>query len=104
MIETIAHFRRWFHFGMAALTLALMLVLMPAGVWAAPYAACVLVARTGEVLYEQNADARLHRDRLADAVARFNELTILTTHSFCQTMLHELGYENMPETLDGVAS
>lgn len=38
-----------------------------------------------------SADARLHRDRLADAVARFNELTILTTHSFCQTMLHELG-------------
>ena len=60
MIETIALFRRWFHFGMAALTLALMLVLMPAGVWAAPYAACVLDARTGEVLYEQNADARLH--------------------------------------------
>lgn len=37
------------------------------------------------------ADAALHRDRLSAAVARFNELTILTTHSFCQAMLHELG-------------
>ncbi|HSO70300.1 MAG TPA: UvrD-helicase domain-containing protein [Arachnia sp.] len=36
-------------------------------------------------------DVDLHRSRLADAVARFNELTILTTHSFCQAMLHELG-------------
>ena len=36
-------------------------------------------------------DAALHRARLAAAVARFNELTILTTHSFCQAMLHELG-------------
>lgn len=36
-------------------------------------------------------DVGLHRSRLADAVARFNELAILTTHSFCQAMLHELG-------------
>ncbi|MFT3887014.1 MAG: UvrD-helicase domain-containing protein [Arachnia sp.] len=31
------------------------------------------------------------RDRLADAVARFNEAAIDTTHGFCQTMLRELG-------------
>jgi exodeoxyribonuclease V beta subunit len=31
------------------------------------------------------------RDRLADAVARFTEATIDTTHGFCQTMLRELG-------------
>lgn len=37
------------------------------------------------------AHADLHRARLAEAVARFNEVTILTTHSFCQSMLHELG-------------
>ncbi|MHA7860139.1 UvrD-helicase domain-containing protein [Tessaracoccus sp. Y36] len=37
------------------------------------------------------ADAALHRARLVAAVARFNEATILTTHSFCQAMLLELG-------------
>lgn len=36
-------------------------------------------------------DAAVHRDRLAEAVARFNEATVLTTHSFCQAMLSELG-------------
>ncbi|MHA6524813.1 UvrD-helicase domain-containing protein [Tessaracoccus sp. G1721] len=36
-------------------------------------------------------DAALHRARLTAAVARFNELTILTTHAFCSAMLHELG-------------
>lgn len=36
-------------------------------------------------------DAPLHRARLAEAVARFSEATILTTHAFCQAMLYELG-------------
>lgn len=31
------------------------------------------------------------RERLAEAVRRFNEATILTTHAFCQSMLEELG-------------
>lgn len=35
--------------------------------------------------------AELHRGRLQDAMSRFNDATILTTHSFCQAMLHELG-------------
>jgi D-alanyl-D-alanine carboxypeptidase len=37
-----------------------MLALMPAPVWAAPYAAFVMDARTGEVLHSRNADTRLH--------------------------------------------
>ncbi|MDO5677516.1 MAG: UvrD-helicase domain-containing protein [Propionibacteriaceae bacterium] len=36
-------------------------------------------------------DAALHRSRLVAALARFNDATILTTHSFCQAMLYELG-------------
>lgn len=36
-------------------------------------------------------DARRHRDRLSLALTRFNELTILTTHAFCQALLRELG-------------
>lgn len=36
-------------------------------------------------------DAALFRSRLLDALNRFNEATILTTHSFCQSMLQELG-------------
>lgn len=38
-----------------------------------------------------DGDAELHRTRLAAALDRFNEATILTTHSFCQAMLYELG-------------
>jgi D-alanyl-D-alanine carboxypeptidase len=40
--------------------LTLCLVLMPALVLAAPFAAYVMDARTGQVLYETNSDARLH--------------------------------------------
>ena len=40
--------------------LALCLVVMPAVVLAAPFAAYVMDARTGEVLYETNSGARLH--------------------------------------------
>ncbi|MGO4852648.1 D-alanyl-D-alanine carboxypeptidase family protein [Phaeovulum sp. W22_SRMD_FR3] len=40
--------------------LALCLVVMPAMVLAAPFAAYVMDARTGEVLYETNSGARLH--------------------------------------------
>lgn len=36
-------------------------------------------------------DAALHRDRLAVALARFNEATVLTTHAFCDAMLEQLG-------------
>lgn len=37
-----------------------MLAILPAVVRAAPYAAYVIDARSGEVLYEENADTRLH--------------------------------------------
>ena len=37
-----------------------MLVVVPASVMAAPYAAMVMDARTGEVLHARNADTRLH--------------------------------------------
>nr|WP_223427703.1 D-alanyl-D-alanine carboxypeptidase family protein [Tateyamaria pelophila] len=37
-----------------------MLVVLPASVLAAPYAAFVMDARTGEVLHSRNADTRLH--------------------------------------------
>lgn len=36
-------------------------------------------------------DAAVHRDRIAAAIARFNEATILTTHAFSESMLRELG-------------
>lgn len=38
-----------------------------------------------------SADLKLRRDRLADALDRFNEATIVTTHAFCDAMLAELG-------------
>ncbi|MEP1588027.1 MAG: D-alanyl-D-alanine carboxypeptidase family protein [Tateyamaria sp.] len=37
-----------------------MLVISPISAWAAPYAAFVMDARTGEVLHSRNADTRLH--------------------------------------------
>ena len=47
------------HWGRSGL-LAIFLVLLPVALWAAPFAAYVMDARTGEVLYEKNADTRLH--------------------------------------------
>ncbi len=40
--------------------MALALMLAPTGLFAAPHAAIVIDARSGDVLYEENADARLH--------------------------------------------
>ncbi|MEM6481342.1 MAG: D-alanyl-D-alanine carboxypeptidase family protein [Pseudomonadota bacterium] len=37
-----------------------MLVMVPLSAWAAPYAAMVMDARTGEVIHSRNADTRLH--------------------------------------------
>jgi len=48
---------RW---GLVAFATFWMLVVVPLSAAAAPYAALVMDARTGRVLYEQNADARLH--------------------------------------------
>lgn len=36
------------------------LALLPLSAWAAPYAAMVMDARSGQILFEQNADTRLH--------------------------------------------
>lgn len=46
--------------GLLILTAFWMLVVVPASVLAAPYAAFVMDARTGEVLHARNADTRLH--------------------------------------------
>lgn len=46
--------------GLLILTAFWMLVIVPASVLAAPYAAFVMDARTGEVLHSRNADTRLH--------------------------------------------
>ncbi len=46
--------------GLLILTAFWMLVILPASVLAAPYAAYVMDARTGEVLHSRNADTRLH--------------------------------------------
>lgn len=46
--------------GLLILTALWMLVVVPASVLAAPYAAFVMDARTGEVLHSRNADTRLH--------------------------------------------
>lgn len=47
---------RWVRYGL----LTIILSLAPSAVLSAPYAALVMDARTGEVLYEKNADTRLH--------------------------------------------
>lgn len=47
------------HWGRSGL-LAIFLALLPVALSAAPFAAYVMDARTGEVLYEKNADTRLH--------------------------------------------
>ncbi|MFD2172482.1 D-alanyl-D-alanine carboxypeptidase family protein [Rhodobacter lacus] len=47
---------RWVRSGLVAI----LLVVAPVALWAAPFAAYVMDARTGEVLYQQNADTRLH--------------------------------------------
>ncbi len=45
---------------MRAVSVILFFALMPVMTFAAPYAAFVMDARTGETLYSQNADTRLH--------------------------------------------
>ena len=53
--------RKWpAHIGLYAFTAIWFLVVLPLSVAAAPYAAMVLDARTGEVLHSRNADTRLH--------------------------------------------
>nr|WP_315898840.1 D-alanyl-D-alanine carboxypeptidase family protein [Tateyamaria omphalii] len=46
--------------GLILFALLWMVVIVPASVRAAPYAAMVMDARTGEVLHSRNADTRLH--------------------------------------------
>ena len=53
------------YFGSAALfgrliSFVFLILLVPAGAWSAPYAAMVMDARSGEVLFSRNADTRLH--------------------------------------------
>ena len=47
-------------FGLYVFTAVWLFVLLPLSVAAAPYAAMVIDARTGEVLHSRNADTRLH--------------------------------------------
>jgi len=53
---TVTTLGRWVRYGL----FAILLGLLPATLWAAPFAAYVMDARTGEVLYAKNADTRLH--------------------------------------------
>ncbi len=46
--------------GLFLIVLSWLVLIMPVKVMAAPYAAMVIDARTGEVLHSRNADARLH--------------------------------------------
>ena len=55
-VRTVTTLMRWVRQGL----LAFLLVLVPALAVAAPFAAYVMDARTGEVLYQKNADTRLH--------------------------------------------
>ena len=48
------------HWAVYGFTLFWLLVVVPVSVAAAPYAAMVIDARTGEVLHSRNADTRLH--------------------------------------------
>lgn len=52
-----SHFLRWILVAMATVW---MLVIVPLSAAAAPYAALVMDARSGKVLYSRNADTRLH--------------------------------------------
>jgi len=52
----VTRLMRWVHYGLVSI----FLVLAPVLAAAAPYAALVMDARTGEVLYSTNADTRLH--------------------------------------------
>ncbi|HJE51668.1 MAG TPA: UvrD-helicase domain-containing protein, partial [Tessaracoccus flavescens] len=44
-----------------------------------------------DLLLADSPDAGLYARRLRAALSHFNEATIVTTHSFCQSMLQELG-------------
>ena len=52
--------RRVFAFPMGIVTLLALALIFPVSAFAAPYAAMVMDARTGEVLHSRNADTRLH--------------------------------------------
>jgi len=52
--------RRPIRWGLAALATLWMFVIVPLSAAAAPYAAMVMDARSGEVLHSRNADTRLH--------------------------------------------
>ena len=60
MTHNFAPIRRCISHAWAVIILALGLALLPLAALAAPYADFVIDARTGEVLHETNADARLH--------------------------------------------
>ncbi|MEY8881292.1 D-alanyl-D-alanine carboxypeptidase family protein [Donghicola sp. XS_ASV15] len=51
---------QWARFGLVLIALVWVLVVLPLTAIAAPHAALVMDARTGEVLHTDNADARLH--------------------------------------------
>ncbi|WP_420811074.1 D-alanyl-D-alanine carboxypeptidase family protein [Donghicola mangrovi] len=51
---------QWARYGLAVVALAWLMVVLPLTAMAAPYAALVMDARTGEVIHQENADARLH--------------------------------------------
>lgn len=60
MTEAFAPIRRSFLYVWTMITMAFFAAVMPFGAFAAPYADFVIDARTGQVLHETNADARLH--------------------------------------------
>ena len=58
--DIVSHSRHHVRVCLMVMTLAVMTVLAPLAARAAPFAAFVMDARTGEVLYANNADTRLH--------------------------------------------
>ena len=54
--RTVTTLMCWVRIGL----LAVAMMVAPVSLWAAPFAAHVIDARTGEVLYSKNADTRLH--------------------------------------------
>ena len=58
-------------FGLFVFTAIWFLVIMPLSLAAAPYAAFVMDARTGEVLHSRNADTRLHPASLTKMMTLF---------------------------------
>lgn len=96
MTNKFAQIRRCIRDAWTITLLALVIILMPIGVMAAPYADFVIDARTGEVLHQTNADTRLHPASLTK---------MMTLYIAFQAIEHgEISLDTMVTVSKGAAS